>query len=63
MEDDRHELVSAICYATKPDNMKVQPCFYQLKKLNDYVHWLTGDEPAELRFRAPNKTVSPWKQS
>jgi hypothetical protein len=45
-EDDRHKLVSVIQYASKPDNMKVQPFFYRLKELNDYVHYLPGDEPA-----------------
>jgi hypothetical protein len=45
-EDDQHELVSVIRYASKPDNMKVWPFFYQLKELNDYVHYLPGNKPA-----------------
>jgi hypothetical protein len=43
-EDDRHELVSFIRYASKPDDMKVQTFFYRLKELNDYVDWLPGSE-------------------
>jgi hypothetical protein len=39
-------LVSFICYASKPDDMKVQTFFYRLKELNDYVDWLPGSEPA-----------------
>jgi hypothetical protein len=45
-EDDQHEFVRVICYAQKPEHMKVQPFFYQLKELNDYVNWLPGDKPA-----------------
>jgi sulfur relay (sulfurtransferase) DsrC/TusE family protein len=45
-EDDQHELVSVIRYACKPDHMKVQPFFFRLKELNNYIHWLPGDEPA-----------------
>jgi hypothetical protein len=35
-----------IHYASKPENMKVQPFFYPLKELNDYEDWLPGDKPA-----------------
>jgi hypothetical protein len=39
-------LVSVIRYASKLEDMKVQPFFYCLKELNDYVDWLPGDKPA-----------------
>jgi hypothetical protein len=55
-EDDQHELVSVICYAQKPEHMKVVKCLRHcvretvcancLKELNDYVNWLPGDKPA-----------------
>jgi hypothetical protein len=63
-EDDWHELVSVIRYAQKPENMKVQPFFYRLKELNDYVNWLPGDEPAlteaQLNLAFYNGMPSYW---
>jgi hypothetical protein len=64
-EDDRHELVSVIRYAQKPENMKVQPFFYRLKELNDYVNWPPGDEPAlteaQLNLAFYNGMPSRWR--
>jgi hypothetical protein len=64
-EDDRHELVSIICYVQKPENMKVQPFFYRLKELNDYVNWLPGDKPAlteaQLNLAFYNRMPSCWR--
>jgi hypothetical protein len=45
-EDNQHELVSVMHYASKPEDMKVQTFFYRLKELNDYIDWLPGEEPA-----------------
>jgi hypothetical protein len=45
-KDNRHKLASVIRFAIKPEAMKVQPLFYRLKELNEYVNWLPGDEPA-----------------
>jgi hypothetical protein len=64
-EDDQHELVSVICYAQKPDHMKVQPFFYRLKELNDYVNWSPGDKPAlseaQLNLAVYNGMPGHWR--
>jgi hypothetical protein len=64
-EDDRHELVSFIRYASKPDDMKVQTFFYCLKELNDYVDWLPGGEPAltdaQLNLAFYNGMPGSWR--
>jgi hypothetical protein len=64
-EDDRHELVSFIRYASKPDDMKVQTFFYRLKELNDYVDWLPGGEPAltdaQLNLAFYNRMPGSWR--
>jgi hypothetical protein len=61
-KDDQHELV--IHYASKPENMKVQLFFYQLKELNKYVDWLPGDEPAltdaKLNLAFYNRMPGHW---
>jgi hypothetical protein len=45
-------------------NMKVQPFFYSLKELNDYVNWLPGDKPAlsnaQLNLAFYNGMPSHW---
>jgi hypothetical protein len=43
-EDDRHDLLESLQSSSKPDSMKVQTYFYQIKDLNDYVEWLPGHE-------------------
>jgi hypothetical protein len=63
-EDDQHELVSVICYASKPEDMKVQTFFYHLKELNDYIDWLPGEEPAltdaQLNLAFYNRMPGSW---
>jgi hypothetical protein len=64
-DDDRHELVSFIRYASKPEHMKVQTFFYRLKELNDYVDWLPGLEPAltdaQLNLAFYNGMPGSWR--
>jgi hypothetical protein len=56
-EDDHHDLVSVIRYASKPDSMKVQPFFYRLKELNDYII-LTN---AQLNLAFYNGMLGQWR--
>jgi hypothetical protein len=44
MDNKCHDLVKSIRSAIKPDSMRVQNLFYQLKELNDYIEWLLGTE-------------------
>jgi hypothetical protein len=64
-DNDQHELVSFIRYASKPDDMKVQTFFYRLKELNDYVDWLPGSEPAltdaQLNLAFYNRMPGLWR--
>jgi triacylglycerol esterase/lipase EstA (alpha/beta hydrolase family) len=50
---------------SKPDDMKVQPFFYHLKELNDYIDWLPGDElaltDAQLNLAFFNGMPGSWR--
>jgi hypothetical protein len=43
-DDNRCNFIKSLRSAIKPNNMKVQTFFYQLKELNNYVDWLPGQE-------------------
>jgi hypothetical protein len=43
-EDDCHDLLASLQSSSKPNLMKVQTYFYQIKELNDYVEWLPRHE-------------------
>jgi hypothetical protein len=64
MEDDRHNLLESLQSSSKPDSMKVQTYFYQIKELNNYVEWLPGHEEklteSQLNLAFYNRLPGSW---
>ena len=42
--EDRHDLLTQLRSANKPRDMHVQTFYYRLRKINDYVVWMPGNE-------------------
>jgi hypothetical protein len=64
-EDDHHDLLESLWSSSKPDSMKVQTYFYQIKELNDYVEWLPRHEEkltkSQLNLAFYNRLPGSWQ--
>jgi hypothetical protein len=64
-DNDCHDLIESLQSTSKPDNMKVQTFFYQLKELKNYVDWLPGQEEkltkSQLNLALYNGLPGSWQ--
>mmetsp|Transcript_24155 Transcript_24155/g.44923 ORF Transcript_24155/g.44923 Transcript_24155/m.44923 type:complete len:311 (+) Transcript_24155:28-960(+) len=65
-EDDRHDLVQQLTHPVKPMNVPVQTFYYRLLELNEYVHWLPGEDapltPAQIKQALYDGMPKTWKE-